>query len=121
LQLKTIPDFEARFAWLLNSLWSVASANDLIIAVTLVYWLYRKRPAADRRWGSHFHVLLAADDRIFRRTVALVDKLIAWTMGLSLSLLGYLMTLIQRLVETGAVTRQVLVLLSCAAHVKSSG
>ncbi|KAJ7821324.1 hypothetical protein B0H14DRAFT_2831596 [Mycena olivaceomarginata] len=62
LQLKTIPDFEARFAWLLNSLWSVASANDLIIAVTLVYWLYRQRPAADRR------------------TVALVDKLIAWTM-----------------------------------------
>ncbi|KAJ7359428.1 hypothetical protein DFH08DRAFT_1038152, partial [Mycena albidolilacea] len=62
LQLKTIPDFEARFAWLLNSLWSVASANDLIIAVTLVYWLYRQRPTADRR------------------TVALVDKLIAWTM-----------------------------------------
>ncbi|KAJ6487890.1 hypothetical protein C8R45DRAFT_260277 [Mycena sanguinolenta] len=52
LRLPTIPDFEMRFGWLLNSLWSVASANDVLIAGTLVYWLSR----------------------------SLVDKLIAWTM-----------------------------------------
>ncbi|KAF7351214.1 hypothetical protein MSAN_01552500 [Mycena sanguinolenta] len=62
LRLKTIPDFDARFAWLLNSLWSVASANDVLIAATLVYWLSKRRGEGDQR------------------TVALVDKLIAWTM-----------------------------------------
>ncbi|KAJ7739984.1 hypothetical protein DFH07DRAFT_70894 [Mycena maculata] len=59
--METIPAFETQWAWLLNSLWSVASANDLIIAVTLVYWLHRQRSVADKR------------------TVALVDKLVAWT------------------------------------------
>ncbi|KAJ7029228.1 hypothetical protein C8F04DRAFT_1288750 [Mycena alexandri] len=59
---KTIPDYEVEWAWLLNSLWSVAAGNDLIIAGTLVYWLSRRRPEGDRR------------------TVALVDKLVAWTM-----------------------------------------
>ncbi|KAF7351255.1 hypothetical protein MSAN_01557000 [Mycena sanguinolenta] len=62
LRLPTIPDFEMQFGWLLNSLWSVASANDVLIAVTLVYWLSRCRREAGKR------------------TVALVDKLIAWTM-----------------------------------------
>ncbi|KAJ6577464.1 hypothetical protein B0H19DRAFT_985062, partial [Mycena capillaripes] len=71
LRTETIPEFEERWAWLLNSLWSVASANDLIIAGTLVYWLQRRRPEADKR------------------TVAVVEKLMAWT------------------IETGAVTRQV--------------
>ncbi|KAJ7689492.1 hypothetical protein B0H17DRAFT_1202374 [Mycena rosella] len=58
---KTIPDFENRWTWLLNSLWSVAPANDLLIAARLVQCLYRQRPTGDNR------------------TVALVDKLIAWT------------------------------------------
>ncbi|KAJ7906310.1 hypothetical protein B0H13DRAFT_1716324 [Mycena leptocephala] len=62
LRMKTIPEFEARWSWLLNSLWSVASANDVIITATLVYRLRQQRPAAEKR------------------TLALVDKLIAWTM-----------------------------------------
>ncbi|KAJ7185692.1 hypothetical protein C8R46DRAFT_384823 [Mycena filopes] len=61
-RVKTIPEFELEWAWLLNSLWSVAAGNDLLIAGTLVYWLSRRRPEGDHR------------------TVALVDKLIAWTM-----------------------------------------
>ncbi|KAJ7108577.1 hypothetical protein C8R44DRAFT_884641 [Mycena epipterygia] len=48
-RIKTIPAFDMQWAWLLNSLWSVASANDLIIAATLVYWLNRQRPEADER------------------------------------------------------------------------
>ncbi|KAJ7778222.1 hypothetical protein B0H16DRAFT_1711749 [Mycena metata] len=59
---KTIPEYEVEWAWLLNSLWSVAAGNDLLIAGTLVYWLYRRRPEGDQR------------------TVALIDKLVAWTM-----------------------------------------
>ncbi|KAJ6514517.1 hypothetical protein DFH09DRAFT_1196551 [Mycena vulgaris] len=70
---KTIPEFETRWAWLLNCLWSVASANDLLIAATLVHCLFRHRPMGDTR------------------TVALVDKLMQWT------------------IETGVVTRQVFV------------
>ncbi|KAJ6558089.1 hypothetical protein B0H19DRAFT_1149904, partial [Mycena capillaripes] len=52
LRIETIPEFETRLTWLLNSLWSVASANDLIIAGTLVYWLHRQRPEADGRWDT---------------------------------------------------------------------
>ncbi|KAJ7906303.1 hypothetical protein B0H13DRAFT_2021078 [Mycena leptocephala] len=62
LRIKTIPEFEARCSWLVNSLWSITSANDLIITVTLVYWLHQQRSAA------------------VKRTLAIVDKLIAWTM-----------------------------------------
>ncbi|KAJ6514520.1 hypothetical protein DFH09DRAFT_1374006, partial [Mycena vulgaris] len=61
LRTKTIPEFETRWAWLLNCVWSVTSANDLLIAGTLVHCLFRHRPMGDTR------------------TVALVDKLIEWT------------------------------------------
>ncbi|KAJ7709038.1 hypothetical protein B0H17DRAFT_1191531 [Mycena rosella] len=44
----------------LNSLWSVAAGNDLMIAGTLVFWLWRRR------------------DNSHQMTGALVDKLIAW-------------------------------------------
>ncbi|KAJ6580826.1 hypothetical protein B0H19DRAFT_485668 [Mycena capillaripes] len=53
--------FEARWGWLLDSLWSVAAANDLIIALTLVYWLVRGRDDSDQ----------------IRTPV--IDKLIMWT------------------------------------------
>ncbi|KAJ6558093.1 hypothetical protein B0H19DRAFT_128564 [Mycena capillaripes] len=59
--IKLVPEFDRRSTWLMNCLWSVASANDLIIAGTLVYWLHRQRSVGEKR------------------TVALVDKLIAWT------------------------------------------
>ncbi|KAJ7114070.1 hypothetical protein C8R44DRAFT_230567 [Mycena epipterygia] len=52
---------EVRWGWLLISLWSVAAANDVIIAMALVFWLCRRRDS------SH------------RITVALIDKLITWT------------------------------------------
>lgn len=61
-RMHTIPAFETRWSWLLSSLWSVASANDIIITATLAYWLYRQRPEADNR------------------TLPIVDKLIQWTM-----------------------------------------
>jgi hypothetical protein len=35
--------FEKKWGWLLDTLWAVAAANDLIIAATLVFWLARKR------------------------------------------------------------------------------
>ncbi|KAJ6558083.1 hypothetical protein B0H19DRAFT_128259 [Mycena capillaripes] len=85
LPMETIPEFETRLVWLINSLWSVASANDVLIARTLVYWLHRQRPGADGR------------------TVAVVDKLIAWTM------------------ETGAVTSASgLVSLACFVTMKTN-
>ncbi|KAJ7439376.1 hypothetical protein FB451DRAFT_1570000 [Mycena latifolia] len=82
LRTKTIPEFEVRWAWLLNSLWSVASGNDVLIAATLVYCLSQQRTMADNR------------------TVALVDKLIAWT------------------IETGVVTRQVATVCLLIPHVE---
>ncbi|KAJ7863162.1 hypothetical protein B0H13DRAFT_2671493 [Mycena leptocephala] len=61
------PLFEAQWGWLLDALWSVAAANDLLIALTLVFWLVGQRDES-------------------QRSTALVDKLIAWTIG-ALSLL----------------------------------
>jgi hypothetical protein len=42
------PLFEAQWGWLLDALWSVAAANDLIIALTLVFWLVGQRDESQR-------------------------------------------------------------------------
>ncbi|KAF7289025.1 hypothetical protein HMN09_01350400 [Mycena chlorophos] len=54
--------FEEEYGWLLDTTWSIAAANDLLIAVTLVvqfYW-WRQRDSE-------------------KTTTVLVDKLITWT------------------------------------------
>ncbi|KAJ6580817.1 hypothetical protein B0H19DRAFT_485440 [Mycena capillaripes] len=60
LQALPFSAFEKQWGWLLNSLWSVAAGNDLIIALALVFSLYRGRDESPR-------------------IGAVVDKLIAWT------------------------------------------
>ncbi|KAJ7065449.1 hypothetical protein C8F01DRAFT_1125650 [Mycena amicta] len=62
LTLVPFATFEQRWGWLLDTMWSLAAANDLLIAVTLAvhFWAWR------REEPSH-------------QTIALVDKLIAWT------------------------------------------
>ncbi|KAJ7114071.1 hypothetical protein C8R44DRAFT_881619 [Mycena epipterygia] len=54
---------EVQWGWLLKSIWSVAAANDVILAATQVFWLWRRRD------NSH-HI-----------TAILIDKLIAWSIG----------------------------------------
>jgi len=61
LQSIAFPLFEKQWGWLLDSLWSVAAANDLLIALTLVFWLCRRR-----------------DEALLQMT-PVVDKLIGWT------------------------------------------
>ncbi|KAJ7036586.1 hypothetical protein C8F04DRAFT_1233075 [Mycena alexandri] len=56
--------FEEQWGWLLDSLWGVAAANDLIIAGTLVFWLLGRR-GGSAEFGD--------------RSVDLVDKIIAWS------------------------------------------
>ncbi|KAJ7822143.1 hypothetical protein B0H13DRAFT_1920308 [Mycena leptocephala] len=53
--------YEAHWMWLFTALCSVSAANDLVITVTLVTILVRQRTYAHKR------------------TVALMDKLIVWT------------------------------------------
>ncbi|KAJ7700769.1 hypothetical protein B0H17DRAFT_211503 [Mycena rosella] len=53
--------FVIRWRLYFDAIWAIGSANDLTIAVALVYWLYRHRPDMQLRAG------------------ALVDKLITWT------------------------------------------
>ncbi|KAJ6606093.1 hypothetical protein DFH09DRAFT_1269174 [Mycena vulgaris] len=55
--------FEAQRAWILYILWVGSTANDLIISATLVYWLYHQRMDVHKR-----------------RSILLIDKLIAWTL-----------------------------------------
>ncbi|KAJ7803187.1 hypothetical protein B0H14DRAFT_2889521 [Mycena olivaceomarginata] len=65
--------FEKKWGWLLDTLWAVAAANDLIIAATLVFWLARKREDSELM-------------------TPVVDKVIAWTIetGLITSLAAIL-------------------------------
>ncbi|KAJ7173433.1 hypothetical protein C8R46DRAFT_114947 [Mycena filopes] len=60
--LQTLPyqEFERRWGWLLDALWGVAAATDLLIAGTLVFWLLGRRGES-------------------AESVDLVDKIIAWT------------------------------------------
>ncbi|KAJ7765718.1 hypothetical protein B0H16DRAFT_400130 [Mycena metata] len=58
----TVIEFENHSAWVLYVNWSVSVANDVIVAVTLSYWLYRQRKSVDIR------------------TVALIDKIIKWSL-----------------------------------------
>ncbi|KAJ7920925.1 hypothetical protein B0H13DRAFT_2318976 [Mycena leptocephala] len=53
--------YEEKWAWLLTAIWSVSTANDLTITTTLVVLLHNQR------------------NNLHRRTAALVDKLITWT------------------------------------------
>ncbi|KAF8181129.1 hypothetical protein K438DRAFT_1841252 [Mycena galopus ATCC 62051] len=57
------PELLGRFGSLFDAIWAASAANDLLIAGTLVYLLYGKR------------------DKAFQGTIAIVDKLILWTIG----------------------------------------
>ncbi|KAJ7462953.1 hypothetical protein FB451DRAFT_1266413 [Mycena latifolia] len=61
LQSITVEGAEGNWGWAILASWSVSAANDLAITVALVTILIRQRPYAQKR------------------TVVLVDKLIAWT------------------------------------------
>ncbi|KAJ7438231.1 hypothetical protein B0H11DRAFT_2294000 [Mycena galericulata] len=108
LHMSTFPDFEAQMSRLLVTTWIVSATNDLLIAISLVYFLYRQRTTARTR------------------TVALIDKLIAWTIGPALSIFPFI-ALSNPLIETGVLTRQVTILyaidytgLTCLSSPQSS-
>ncbi|KAJ7319431.1 hypothetical protein DFH08DRAFT_891043 [Mycena albidolilacea] len=54
-------EFLGKFGPLFDAIWAASAANDLLIAGTLVYLLYRRRSS------------------VFEKTVAAIDKLIQWT------------------------------------------
>ncbi|KAJ6572202.1 hypothetical protein B0H19DRAFT_936463, partial [Mycena capillaripes] len=65
LEMKSLHGFVMQWQWLATAVWSLSTANDLAITVTLVALLRNQRINA-------------------RRSIAaLVDKLILWTVGLS--------------------------------------
>jgi len=70
-----LAEFVAKWNWLFNTVWAVSAANDLLIAGTLVFLLYRQRSHA------------------LKSTAAVVDKLIKWTIetGVVTSISGIIM------------------------------
>ncbi|KAJ7813900.1 hypothetical protein B0H14DRAFT_2851910 [Mycena olivaceomarginata] len=54
-------EFLGKFGPLFDAIWAASAANDLLIAGTLVYLLYRRRSS------------------VFEKIVAVIDKLIQWT------------------------------------------
>ncbi|KAF7352162.1 hypothetical protein MVEN_01179400 [Mycena venus] len=61
LQMGSVADYERKWEWLFNAEWIVSVVNDLTITLTLMFLLMRERTSAQKR------------------TAALVDKIIAWT------------------------------------------
>ncbi|KAJ6589597.1 hypothetical protein B0H19DRAFT_1104226 [Mycena capillaripes] len=55
------PKVIRKWAWLFDSIWAASAVNDMLIAGTLVFLLYSRRSIG------------------LKRTTAVVDKLIAWT------------------------------------------
>jgi len=72
LEMKSLPSFLARWEWIATTGWSIGTANDLLITTTLVVLLHRRRKD------------------VLKRTAALMDKLILWTLetGLLTSVTG---------------------------------
>ncbi|KAF7338805.1 hypothetical protein MSAN_02203100 [Mycena sanguinolenta] len=62
LKMTSSAGFNAQWEWLASSIWSVSTANDLTITVTVVFLLYQQR------------------NQVLKRTAALVDKIILWTL-----------------------------------------
>jgi hypothetical protein len=97
--------FEKKWGWLLDTLWAVAAANDLIIAATLVFWLARKREDSELMFVASVVRSMCFDSRSSRRT-PVVDKVIAWTIGAFRSFVRLTpYGLILLLSETGLITR----------------
>ncbi|KAF8139284.1 hypothetical protein K438DRAFT_715635 [Mycena galopus ATCC 62051] len=58
---QTIPVFLTQWGWLFDAVWAISALNDMLIAGTLVFMLYRRRSEG------------------LTHTVAVVDKMIKWT------------------------------------------
>ncbi|KAJ7842410.1 hypothetical protein B0H13DRAFT_2365247 [Mycena leptocephala] len=61
LRMTSVHDFETQWGWLLAASWSVSAVNDVTITATLATILLYQRTNAQKR------------------TLALIDKLVAWT------------------------------------------
>ncbi|KAJ7083053.1 hypothetical protein B0H15DRAFT_851016 [Mycena belliarum] len=68
-------EFIDKWNWLFDTVWAISAANDLLIAISLVFLLYRQR------------------NYTLKRTTAVVNKLIAWTVetGVVTSAAGIIM------------------------------
>ncbi|KAJ7032720.1 hypothetical protein C8F04DRAFT_1106308 [Mycena alexandri] len=72
VRMVNLHSFLVQWGWAALAIWSVSAANDLLIAMTLAFLLYSQR------------------NNVHKRTAALVDKLIEWTIetGMVTSALG---------------------------------
>ncbi|KAJ7867154.1 hypothetical protein B0H13DRAFT_2670542 [Mycena leptocephala] len=74
LRMPSLPHYEVQWGWLLAAVWSVSTANDLLIAATLVVLLRNQRTD------------------VHRRTAALVEKLILWSIETGILTSAYSIT-----------------------------
>jgi hypothetical protein len=75
---------EVKWQWFLTATWSISTANDLTVTAALAILLFRQSRNVHKRYCFLFFKW--SDVRILphaRRTAALVDKLILWTIGWS--------------------------------------
>ncbi|KAJ7211159.1 hypothetical protein GGX14DRAFT_449226, partial [Mycena pura] len=62
LRVERAVSWAAKYSWLLDSLWAVSSANDILLAVATTYTLFRQRSEPEHQ-----------------RVTPLVDQILQWT------------------------------------------
>ncbi|KAF7328892.1 hypothetical protein MVEN_02518900 [Mycena venus] len=91
LRLPSLQSYIAHWSWLSISQWSASAVNDILTTATLVVLLYNQRRSAQRK------------------TVALVDKIIVWTIetgmltsALAIFMIIFYLTMKERMIWLGA-------------------
>ncbi|KAJ7725638.1 hypothetical protein DFH07DRAFT_250975 [Mycena maculata] len=62
LRMVSLADYEQQWGWLLTTVWGIGAMNDLAIAGTIVYLIYKQQ-----------------SEILPKRTVAVLDKLMLWS------------------------------------------
>lgn len=75
--------YEAQWRPLLTTIWVVSATNDVIITTSLVFLLFRQRSYVHKRYLSRILGCVSISLPHFFRTVAVMDKIILWTVGMA--------------------------------------
>lgn len=81
LRMTSVGSYEAQWGWLLATTWGVGAGCDLTITGMLVTLLLRRRADGRKRYGSSIPRRLLSYVHLLR-TARLVEKIIAWTIGI---------------------------------------
>lgn len=81
IQMESTISWEIQWTWLLTCVWVISPSNDIILAISLTLALYRRRSQSRNRRYSETFPWMKRSFMFHYRTVAIVDKVMKWTLG----------------------------------------